>query len=150
MVRRYSFAQLLEGPGGGSMRGHVEVNNSARSVFHDHQQVKQPESRARDGAEITSDDGRRVILQKGGPALIVAPVATAWRGGRLWQVFPDRAGETRRPSFSNNSFAMRSSPTGDSHAPPCGSKLGVPAESVANQLGTSGASKTGSSGGANR
>ena len=51
MVRRYSFAQLLEGPGGGSMRGHVEVNNSARSVFHDHQQVKQPESSARDGAE---------------------------------------------------------------------------------------------------
>ena len=91
MVRRYSFAQLLEGPGGGWMRGHVEVNNSARGVFHDHQHVKQPESRARDGAEIASDDGRRVILQKGGPALIVAPVATAWRGGRLWQVFPDRA-----------------------------------------------------------
>jgi hypothetical protein len=59
------------------MRGHVEVNNSARSVFHDHQHVKQPESRARDGAEITSDDGRRVILQKDEPALIVAPVATA-------------------------------------------------------------------------
>ena len=43
MVRRYSFAQLLEGPGGSWMRGHVKVNNSARSVFHDHQtDVLQP------------------------------------------------------------------------------------------------------------
>jgi sugar lactone lactonase YvrE len=52
------------------------VNNSARSVFHDHQHVKQPESRARDDAEVTGNDGRRVILQKGGPALVVARVAT--------------------------------------------------------------------------
>jgi hypothetical protein len=39
LVRRYSFAELLEGPGGGWMRGHVKVNNSARRVFHDHQYV---------------------------------------------------------------------------------------------------------------
>ena len=65
MVRRYSFAQLLEGPGGGWMRGHVKVNNAARCVFHDYQHVKQSECCARDDAEVTGDDGGGVILQKG-------------------------------------------------------------------------------------
>ena len=80
------------------MRGHVEVNNSARSVLHYHQHVKQPESRARDDAEVTGDDGRRVILQKGGPALVVAPVA-AWCGWRLWQVLADRARRDAQAEF---------------------------------------------------
>jgi len=80
------------------MRGHVKVNNSARSVLHYHQHVKQPKSRARDDAEVTGDDGRRVILQKGGPALVVAPVA-AWRGRRLWQVLVDRARRDAQAEF---------------------------------------------------
>jgi hypothetical protein len=65
MVRRYSFAQLLEGPGGNWMRGRVKVDKPARSVFHDHQHVKQAESCASDDADVTGDDGRRMILQKG-------------------------------------------------------------------------------------
>ena len=45
VVRGNGLTQLLEGPGGGRMRRHVEVNNAARRMFHDHQHVKQPESR---------------------------------------------------------------------------------------------------------
>ena len=67
-----SFAQLLEGPGGSWMRRYVKVNKPALSMFHNHQYVKQPESRARDDAEVAGDDGGRVILQKGGPALVAA------------------------------------------------------------------------------
>ena len=90
VVRRYGFAQLLEGPGGSWMRRHVKVNKPARSVLHDHQHVKQPESRARDDAEVTGDDGRRVILQKGGPSLIAAPAAGR-SGWYLGQILADRA-----------------------------------------------------------
>ena len=50
------------------------LNKPARSMFHNHQYVKQPESRARDDAEVAGDDGRRVILQKGGPSLVAALV----------------------------------------------------------------------------
>jgi hypothetical protein len=109
MVRTDSFAQLLEGPGGSWMRGHVKVNRPARSMFHNHQYVKQPESRARDDAEVAGDDGRRVILQKGGPSLVAAPVTgrSGWYLGKYLRIV---RGDTRRPSFSSNSFAMRSSP----------------------------------------
>jgi hypothetical protein len=64
MVRRDAFAQLLEGPGGSWMRRHVKVNKAARSVFHDHQHVKQPESRARDDAEVAGNNRLGVILEK--------------------------------------------------------------------------------------
>src|SRR5712671_4304238 len=84
MVRRYSFAQLLEGPGGSWMRGHVKLNKSARSVFHDHQHVKQPESRARNDAEVAGNNRLGMVLEKGCPTLITATVA-AWRSRQLWQ-----------------------------------------------------------------
>ena len=38
---------VLEGPGCGRMGSHVEVNNSAGSMFHDHQHVKDSKSGAR-------------------------------------------------------------------------------------------------------
>ena len=64
MVRWYSFAQLLEGPGGSWMRGHVKVNKPARSVFYNHKHVKQLESRARDDAEVAGNNRLGVVLEK--------------------------------------------------------------------------------------
>jgi hypothetical protein len=98
MVRRYSLAQLLEGPGGSWMSGHVKVNKAARSVFHNHQHVKQPESRARDDAEVTGDDGVGVILQKGGPSLIAA-TAAGRSGWYLGQILADRARRHAQAEF---------------------------------------------------
>jgi hypothetical protein len=98
MVRRYSLAQLLEGPGGSRMRGHVKVNKAARSVFHNHQRLKQRESRARYDAEIAGNDGGGVILQKGGSALIAATAAgrSAWY---LGQILADRARRHAQAEF---------------------------------------------------
>jgi hypothetical protein len=47
------------------MGGHVEVNNSAGSMFHDHKHVKDSKSGARHNAEVTGDDGISVILEEG-------------------------------------------------------------------------------------
>jgi len=64
MVRRDCLAQLWEGPGCGRVGSHVQVDNSAGRVFHDHEHVKHSESGACDDAEIAGDDGRGVILEK--------------------------------------------------------------------------------------
>jgi hypothetical protein len=61
MVRWYSFAQLLEGPGGSWMCRYI-VNKPARSMFHDHQHVKQSDRRARDDAEVAGNDRLGVVL----------------------------------------------------------------------------------------
>src|SRR5713226_6884397 len=84
------LAQLLEGPSGGRMGRHVEMNNAARGMFHDHDHIQQPERRRHHDAEVTGDAGRGVILEKRCPTLISASDA-AWGGGRLWQILPDRA-----------------------------------------------------------
>ena len=47
------------------MGGHVEVNYSAGSMFHDHKHVKDLKSGARYHAEVTGDDGISVILEEG-------------------------------------------------------------------------------------
>ena len=47
------------------MGSHVEVNNSAGSMFHDHQHVKDSKSGARYNAEVTGDDGISVIVEEG-------------------------------------------------------------------------------------
>jgi len=98
MVRWYSFAQLLEGPGCSWMRGHVKVNKPARSVFYNHKHVKQLESRARDDAEVAGNNRLGVVLEKGGPALIAAGVAGR-HGGQLWQILPDRARRHEQAEF---------------------------------------------------
>jgi hypothetical protein len=40
------------------------VNKPARSMFHDHQHVKQSERRARDDAEVAGNDRLGVVLEK--------------------------------------------------------------------------------------
>jgi hypothetical protein len=46
------------------MGSHIEVDNSAGCVFHDHEHVKHPETGARDNTEVAGDDGVSVILEK--------------------------------------------------------------------------------------
>ena len=78
-------------------------------MFHDDQHIQQPESGRYHDAEVTSDDGGGVIPEEGGPTLIAARLAGGPNGtfGRYLRTV---RGDTRRPSFSNNSSAMRSSP----------------------------------------
>ena len=65
MIRRYSFAQLLEGPGCAGMNRRVDVNHSASGMFHHHKHVKNSKSGGRCDAEVTGDNGVGVILEKG-------------------------------------------------------------------------------------
>jgi hypothetical protein len=101
MVRREGFAELLEGPGSGWMRRHVQLYKPARGVLHDHQHVKQSESRARDDAKVAGDDGRRVILQKDGPSLVAA-TAAGRSGWYLEQILPNRARRHAQAEFQEH------------------------------------------------
>jgi hypothetical protein len=65
MVRRYSFAQLLEGPGCGGMGRRVDVNHSASGMFHHHKHVRDSKSGGCCDVEVTGDNGVGVILEKG-------------------------------------------------------------------------------------
>jgi len=81
MVRRYSFAHLLESPGCGRTGSHVEVNNSARSVFHDHH------NRAAIGLDLS---GRSwLIMQIGLPGEAISPVGVVpGRNARVEEELP--------------------------------------------------------------
>ena len=63
MVRRYSFAQLLEGPDCGGMGRRVDVKHSASGMFHHHEHIKNSKSGGRHDAEVTGDNGTGVILE---------------------------------------------------------------------------------------
>ena len=65
MVRRYSLAQLLEGPGCTGMSRRIDVNHSASGMFHHHKHIKNSESGGGDDAEVAGDNGLGVILEKG-------------------------------------------------------------------------------------
>jgi hypothetical protein len=107
MVAWQRLPQLLQGPFCGGMSGHVVVENSPRSYFHDHEDVKSAE---------TGRDRHKEVQ---------ATITLAWlrtkvsrrccgSGSRLeppsWRYFPTVRGETRMPSLSFSSLAMRSSP----------------------------------------
>ena len=64
MIGRYSFAQLLEGPSCGGMGRRVDVNHSARGMFHHHKHIKNSKSGGRCDVEITGDNGTGVIVEK--------------------------------------------------------------------------------------
>jgi hypothetical protein len=80
------------------MGSHVEVNDSARSMFHDHQHVEYSKGGTRYDEEVAGDDGRRVILEKGLPTVIARAVA-AGRARRLGQIFPDGARRHAQAEF---------------------------------------------------
>src|SRR5215470_18240566 len=69
MIRWDCFAQLLQGTGGGGMRGHIDVQNPACCMFHEHKHVEEAKGRRDHDAEITGHDGPGLIAYKGLPAL---------------------------------------------------------------------------------
>src|SRR5271167_1497759 len=76
-------------------------------MFHDHQHVEDSKIGTRYYEEVASDDGRRVVLEKGRPTLIATAV-TAGRARRLGQIFSDSAGRHAQAEFHqqlvSNSF----------------------------------------------
>ena len=69
MIRWDGFAQLLQGPGGGGMRGHIDVQNPACGMFYEHNHVEQAKGGSDHHTEVTRDDGLGMIAHKGLPAL---------------------------------------------------------------------------------
>ena len=106
VVESNDLPQLLQGPCRTRVRRDVDAHQSAAAVLDDHEHVEQSECRRDRDEEVTGDDRVRVIAQEGRPTLI----ATRRPGGRFGMYFRTVRGETRMPSFSSNSLAMRSSP----------------------------------------
>ena len=69
MIRWDCFAQLLQGPGGGGMRGHIDVQNPACCMFHEHKHVEETTGRRDHHTEITGHDRLGMIAHKGPPSL---------------------------------------------------------------------------------
>ncbi len=89
------------------VRRHGDAHESAAAVLDDHEQVENAERRRDRHEEIAGDDLARVVAQEGRPTLIAA---RAPRRGRFGMYLRTVRGETRRPSFSSSSLAIRSSP----------------------------------------
>lgn len=92
---------------------HTYVRKPASAVFDDHEDVQQSESGRHGDKEVTRQNSPRVILQERRPALITSSLPSDPFGMYL----PTVRGETRIPSLTSSSFAIRSSPhTGFSEA----------------------------------
>ncbi len=92
------------------------MQNPASRVFHDHKDVEEAKGRGDHHAEVTGDECLGMIADKGPPALgwsVFPPAAIQVLG----QVLPTVRGDTRRPSFSKSSLAIRFHPMLDSHRP---------------------------------
>ena len=69
MVRWDRFAQLLQRPWGRGMRRHIDMQDPAGGVFHDHKDVEEAKGRRDHHAEVARDDRLGMIAHKGPPAL---------------------------------------------------------------------------------
>jgi hypothetical protein len=109
MVRWYRFAELLCGPLGRGMHGHMAMQNPTRGVLHQHEDIKEKKVRRDHRAEIAGDDGFGWLR---------ANVTQRWdgmprfgaRSKRLGKYFRTVRGDTCKPRLRRSSLAMRSSP----------------------------------------
>ena len=69
MVRWERFAQLLQCPGSGGMRGHIDMQNPACRVFHEHKHGEEAKGRRNHHTEITGHDRLGMMAHKGPPSL---------------------------------------------------------------------------------
>ena len=110
MVRWDRFTQLLQRPGRRGVRGHIGMQNPAGRVFHHHKHIEEAKGRRDHHAEVTGDDRLGMIADKGSPALRCRTLPSASGSERFGRYLRTVRGDTRRPSLSNSSLAMRSSP----------------------------------------
>ena len=103
------LTQLLQRPPCRGMCGHVGMQNPASRVFHDHKDVEEPKRHRDHDAEVTGDDRLGMVADKGPPALRRDAVMPP-RSRRLGRYFRTVRGDTRRPSLSRSSLAIRSCP----------------------------------------
>ena len=89
------------------MRGHIAMQDPARGVFHDHKDIEEPKGRRHYHTEVTGDDSCGMIADKRPPTLGRHALPWPW-STRLGMYFRTVRGDTRRPSLSNSSLAMRS------------------------------------------
>jgi hypothetical protein len=82
------------------------VRQPARAMLNDDKHVQRPERDGDGYEEVAGEDGRRVVLQERGPALVAA-----WQLARSFGMYLRTVrGEMRLPSLSSSSLAIRSSP----------------------------------------
>ena len=70
MVRVDGFSQLLQCPRCSGVGCHIAVHNPSGLVFDNHEYVEQPKRCRHDNTEVSGQYRRRMIANKGGPALI--------------------------------------------------------------------------------
>src|SRR6266851_2454080 len=69
LFKRECFAQLLPGPLGGGMRGHVEMHDPSSVVSQNQEHVQELKSDRRHAEEVDRHHGLDVILKEGPPGL---------------------------------------------------------------------------------
>jgi hypothetical protein len=69
MVSRNRFAELLDGPLGRRMCRDIGMQNSARRVLHQDEDIEEAKGRCDHRAEIAGDNGLGVVTDKRPPAL---------------------------------------------------------------------------------
>src|SRR5262245_45131468 len=69
VIRWERFAQLLKRPVGRRMGCHIDVEEAARGVLHDHEDIEEAKGGGEHHAEITCDDRLSMIAHKRLPAL---------------------------------------------------------------------------------
>ena len=73
-----AFPELLERPVRRGMGGEVEVTDSARTHFHDHEDVQDSKARRHGDKEIAGEKGWRVIANKRRPTLRRGALSGSW------------------------------------------------------------------------
>jgi hypothetical protein len=106
IVETDNFSQLLQGPLRARMRRDIDTYQSPACAFNDHEHVEQSEARGHSNEEVTRQNRFCVVHQERCPRW--SPRGCP--GGGFGMDLRTVLGETRTPSFINNSLAMRSSP----------------------------------------
>src|SRR4029453_8818782 len=73
MIRRYRFAQLLQGPLCRGMRCDIDMEQAAAGVFNDHKDVEETKSCCDSDTKVAGHDRLRMVAHKRCPTLRLAP-----------------------------------------------------------------------------
>src|SRR5262245_52848207 len=104
---RHDHAELLRRPVRRRMLGDVPVQNSPRSDLHDHEHVEKLEASRHGHKEVAGEHGACMISRERAPRLGTRAILRSGTGAHIRRTV---RGETRIPSFTKSSEAIRSSP----------------------------------------